>query len=234
MADPTQKETLEGLARQARPGADLDSPHYISLVLIDRWLNDVAYDEAHGVMLDYGCGGQPYKDMFGPRLTRYIGADVAAAQGVQLDMEIVPGMPLPLADASIDTVLSTQTLEHLPDVHFYLRECSRLVRDGGALIVTAPMQWRHHEVPFDYLRFTKYGLKTLLEQHGFDIKTITPCGGVYALLGQIFLSHLHERGVQKKLVNKIVNRVAMWLDARYPDTEDTLNWMCVGIRRRRG
>lgn len=231
MNDAAIKDVLEGLARQSRPGAETDSPHYISLVLIDRWLKQVAVQEAHGVMLDYGCGGQPYKHFFLPKLTRYIGADVAAAQGVQLDLEIIPGQALPLPDGSIDTLLSTQTLEHLPDVHFYLKECGRLVRAGGVMILTAPMQWRHHEVPFDYLRFTRYGLSSLVEQNGFEVKSISPCGGVYALLGQIFLSHLHERGVQKKWVNKLVNRLALWLDRRFPDTEDTLNWMCIAVRK---
>ena len=181
-------------------------------------------------MLDYGCGGQPYKNFFLPKLTRYIGADVAAAQGVQLDLEIIPGQALSLADASIDTLLSTQTLEHLPDVYFYLKECGRLVRPGGVMILTAPMQWRHHEVPYDYLRFTKYGLSVLIEQNGFEIKSISPCGGVYALLGQIFLSHLHERGFHGKLVFTLVNRLALWLDKRIHDPEDTLNWMCIAVR----
>ena len=225
------KAALEGLARQHRPGAELDNPHYISLILIDRWLKSTALREAHGVMLDYGCGGQPYKDFFLPNLTRYIGADVAAAHGVQLDLEIIPGQALPLANASIDTLLSTQTLEHLPDVLFYLNECARLVRPGGVMILTAPMQWRHHEVPYDYLRFTKFGLTALAEQHGFEIKSISACGGVYALLGQIFLSHLHERGVKRRLFNKLINKLALWLDRRFPDTEDTLNWMCIAVRK---
>src|SRR5512139_1437699 len=81
----------------------------------------------------------------------------------------------------------------------------------------------------EYMRFTKYGLSLLIEQNGFEIKSISPCGGVYALLGQIFLSHLHERGVQKKLLNKLVNKLALWLDRRFPDTEDTLNWMCIAV-----
>src|SRR5206468_4121171 len=130
----------------------------------------------------------------------------------------------------IDTLLSTQTLEHVEDVHFYLNECRRLVRPDGALILTAPMQWRHHEVPYDYLRFTRYGVRHLLETHGFQVKSIVPCGGVYALLGQIFLSHRHELGRGSRRVNKWVNTLAMWLDRKFPDTEDTLNWMCIAVR----
>jgi hypothetical protein len=93
------------------------------------------------------------------------------------------------------------------------------------------MQWRHHEVPYDYWRFTKYGLMRLLERHEFSIKSISPCGGVYALIGQIFLSHLHERGVRKKWLNKVINQLALYLDNHWSDTDDTLNWMCIAIRK---
>ncbi|WP_411726932.1 class I SAM-dependent methyltransferase [Methyloglobulus sp.] len=227
----TIKETLRGLRRQSILGAALDHPHYIVLSLIGTWLQDVALNEAQGVMLDYGCGGQPYKSFFMPKLSRYIGADVAAAEGVSLDIEIEPCQALPLDAASIDTLLSTQALEHLDDVEFYLGECARLVRPGGVLILTAPMQWRHHEVPYDYWRFTKFGLISLLERHDFSIKSISPCGGVYALIGQIFLSHLHERGVQKKWLNKIINRLALYLDNRWIDKDDTLNWQVIAIRK---
>lgn len=225
------KDTLAGLVRQQQPGASLDNPHYISLHLINKWLNEVAFDAAQGVMLDYGCGGQPYKAFFAEKITRYIGADVAAAHSIQLDLEIVLGERLDLPDSSIDTILSTQTLEHVPDISFYIGECSRLLRPNGNLILTAPMQWRHHEIPYDYFRFTKYGLEGLLVSNGFTIESMHPCGGVYALLGQIFLSHLHERGVRNKYLNKLVNRIALSLDERFPDFEDTLNWMCIAVRQ---
>ncbi|MDO9215271.1 MAG: methyltransferase domain-containing protein [Methylococcales bacterium] len=226
----TIKEALHGLQRQQTLGATLDHPHYISLSLIGNWLQDVAFSEASGVMLDYGCGGQPYKNFFMPKLSRYIGADVSAADGICLDIEIEPQQALALDGASIDTLLSTQTLEHIEDIEFYISECARLVRPDGVLILTAPMQWRHHEVPYDYWRFTRYGLISLLERHGFSIKSISPCGGVYALIGQIFLSHLHERGVRKKWLNKMVNWFSLYLNQHWNDTEDTLNWMCIAIR----
>src|SRR5204862_7268221 len=121
------------------------------------------------LMLDYGCGGQPYRTMFETKVSRYIGADVAAAANTKIDLEFQPGRPLPLGSSTIDTILSTQTLEHVQDAHTYLAECNRLLKTGGTLILTAPMQWRHHEVPFDFLRFTKYGLIHLLTQYCLEV-----------------------------------------------------------------
>jgi SAM-dependent methyltransferase len=225
------KKTLAGIKRQQTLVASKGHPHYISLSLIEKWLYEVALNEAHGIMLDYGCGGQPYKNFFMPKISRYIGADVAAAEGIILDIEIEPGKALPLTPGSTDTLLSTQTLEHIEDFEFYMSECARLLRPNGVLILTAPMQWRHHEVPYDYWRFTKYGLISLLEHHEFSIKSISPCGGVYALIGQIFLSHLHERGVQKTWINKTINRLALFLDNHWNDQEDTLLWMIIATRK---
>ena len=216
--------------RQSLPGADIDHPHYISLYLLDQWLSGTAIAAAQGVMLDFGCGGQPYKSRFMPHIKQYIGADIASANTIAPDILIIPGKALPLPNASIDTLLSTQTLEHVFDTHAYIGECARLVRPCGALILTAPMQWRQHEVPNDYFRFTKYGISSLLHQHGFEVQSMTACGGAYAVLGQMFLSHLHERGIQRRGINKFINRLSLWLDRKYPDSEETLNWMCVATR----
>lgn len=219
------------LFRRDRVVVALESHHFISLTLMNAWMERVARPHANGVMLDYGCGGQPYRDYFKDTITRYIGADVAAAQGVKLDLLVDPGKPLRLPDQSIDTILSSQVLEHVGDFGFYLDECARLLRSGGALIMTVPMQWRHHEVPYDYWRFTRFGIISQLERRGFRVEDASPCGGVFALLGQIFLSHMAEAGRIRPRLFRVVNRLALWLDAKYADYEDTLNWMVLARKQ---
>ncbi len=224
--------TLQGVVRVTTMQLERDSHHYIALSYLYEWMREQALPAAKGVLLDYGCGGQPYRELFAGKVTRYIGADVAEADNTTIDLKIEPNRSIPLPAASVDTILSNQTLEHVPDADFYLAECERLLRRDGVLILTAPMQWRHHEVPYDYFRFTKYGLIELLSRHGFEVRNMTPCGGVYALLGQIFLNHLNERGFYKKFVYRIVNRAALWLDKKIPDLDDTLNWMCIAVKSR--
>ncbi len=221
---------LEGMSRVRNMQIGPDHHHYIVLSQLFAWLTQEALPLARGILLDYGCGGQPYRQLFEGRVEKYIGADVAAAAGIILDIEFLPNHQLPLPDASVDTILANQTLEHVPDPSFYLGECRRLLRRGGTLILTAPMQWRHHEVPFDYLRFTRYGLTELLRKAGFGEISITPSGGVYSLLGQIWLNHLSERGAGRRLVNRCVNHLALWLDRKNPDLDDTINWMCIARR----
>jgi SAM-dependent methyltransferase len=224
------KSALSGLTRQVSSGAPPDHHHYLVLSIIDRWMRERAVHAVHGTLLDYGCGGQPYRALFAPYIERYIGVDVVAATGIKLDLELVPNEPVPLPKESVDTILATQTIEHVPDVDAYLAECNRLLKPNATLVLTAPMHWRHHEVPYDFLRFTRFGLTRLLEKHGFAIKDLEPCGGVYVLIGQIFLDHLAERGVKTRFVYRLVNWIAPLLDSRYPDMEDTLNWQCIASK----
>jgi len=218
---------IEGIPRMKSADVDSSDQHFIVLSLLHKWLEDVALPHAGGVMLDFGCGGQPYKTLFGSRVTRYIGADVAASRDIHLDIEMPKDGTVPLADDSVDTILSTQTLEHVYDFQFYVRECHRLLKPGGILIITVPMQWRVHEVPYDFWRFTRYGVSELMTRNDFAVISITPCGGAWALVGQIVNSHLaaHQRG--SRLIYRFINRLALSLDRRFPDADETLLWMCL-------
>lgn len=44
----------------------------------------------------------------------------------------------PLADASVDLAICAETIEHLPNQHFFFSETSRILKPGGTLILTTP------------------------------------------------------------------------------------------------
>lgn len=224
---PDIENVLKDLPRITNTSVSLEDHHFIVLSQLNHWLENNAKPFALGILLDYGCGGQPYRTLFGEVVSRYIGADVVAAAGINLDVILTPGSPAPLPDASVDTILSTQTLEHVYDFSEYLDDCQRLLGQHGRLILSAPMQWRLHESPFDYWRFTRFGLEEKLRRAGFEIVEMQPCGGVFSLLGQIYLSHLSERDKLRPWLTRLINRSATSLDRRYPDADDTLLWMCL-------
>src|SRR4051812_42091733 len=138
VSHPTHDVLVRMTSMEVHPGHH----HYVVLSLLHKWIRESALPMARGVLLDFGCGGQPYRELFGTRIERYIGADVTASNGIHLDVIITPGEALPLPRASVDTILSTQTLEHIYDTQQYIQECHRLLRPGGILILTVPMQWR--------------------------------------------------------------------------------------------
>lgn len=209
---------------------DESSHHYIVLSFLTAWLENRAKLAARGRLLDYGSGGQPYRALFEPIVGTYVTADVATYGTLAPDVLIEPNAAVPFDDGSFDTILSSQTLEHVSDPGFYIGECARLLAPGGRLILTAPMQWRHHEVPYDYFRFTRYGLTRLLEDRGFCVEDMASTGGAFALIGQILLNHMNERRIYRRSIIRLVNRLALWLDRRYPDGDDVINWMCIARR----
>lgn len=215
------------IARMTGMSVSRNHHHYIVLRILNQWVREVGSKYARGVLLDYGCGGQPYRSYLLQYLDRYVGADVAAAQGTNLDIELSPEQPLPIEAQSIDTILSTQTLEHVRDPAHYLKECARLLKPGGYLLISVPMQWRLHEMPHDYWRFTRYGVQELMVQHGFELIEICSCGGAWALAGQIINSHLAETGRGSKLLFRCVNELFTRLDRWFPDSDETIGWMCV-------
>ena len=68
------------------------------------------------MVLDYGCGGSPYRPLFGS--CTYHRADLSG--GNNLDFEYGPDAKLPSVMSGYDCVLSTQVLEHVEDPGTYL------------------------------------------------------------------------------------------------------------------
>ncbi len=127
--------------------------------------------DAHGDVLDVGSGAQPYRPLL-PAGARYRAIDDAAAEtdfGYAMpETEYFAGDTWPVQDATVDVVLSTETLEHVPRPAIFLAEARRVLRDGGRLVLTVPFAARWHYVPHDYWRYTPSSLRNLLEEAGFD------------------------------------------------------------------
>jgi SAM-dependent methyltransferase len=123
------------------------------------------------VVVDVGCGAQPYRTLVGPRAT-YLGIDTADAKarfGYEIpDTTYFTGDRWPLEDASVDLVLCTETIEHVPNTSGFVSEIARVLRPGGELILTVPFSARYHFIPHDYWRFTPAGLKQILSPPHFD------------------------------------------------------------------
>lgn len=147
-----------------------------------RALQPLVRDHCRGLVLDAGAGRGAYRDMLLRYADEYVGIDVGAssATGVVGDAQ-----RLPFADDSFDTVFCSQVLEHVPEPWLALAEFRRVLKPGGALILSVPhLSWLHNE-PFDFYRYTRHGVNFLLNRAGFAAATIDPAGGLLSLLGHI-------------------------------------------------
>jgi SAM-dependent methyltransferase len=116
-------------------------------------------------VLDYGCAERPYRHLFGTGVD-YTGADLDG--NAAADLQLNDDGTVPLAGAQFDLILSTQVLEHVADPNLYVSECHRLLKPGGALVVTTHGIMHYHPDPEDYWRWTSAGLKSLLTQAGMS------------------------------------------------------------------
>lgn len=126
---------------------------------------------ASGVVLDVGCGAQPYRPLIGPSAT-YLGIDTVDARpnfGYEIpDTIYFEGTTWPVDDGSTDVVLCAETLEHVLEPSMLLDEAFRSLRPGGRLILTVPFSARWHFIPHDYWRYTPSSLAHLLRTAGFQ------------------------------------------------------------------
>jgi SAM-dependent methyltransferase len=127
--------------------------------------------QCRGLVLDVGCGAQPFRPLLGAKAT-YLGIDQARAAGhlgySVPDTIYYEGDTWPIGDESVDCVLCTETLEHVPEPPAFLAEARRCLNPGGRLLLTVPFAARWHYIPHDYWRFTPTGLERLLSEAGFD------------------------------------------------------------------
>jgi len=143
---------------------------------------------AHETVLDLGAGDGPYRELFDH--ATYISNDweESVHPGARSADVVAPAWDLPLDSSSIDLVLATELLEHVPDPGRVLRECARVIKAGGRLAVTVPMTWQLHELPHDYFRFTPAGIEELMRGAGFIDCEAQAGGDSFSTLAQLILN----------------------------------------------
>lgn len=141
-------------------------------------------------LLDYGCGTKPYKYILVKYCENYVGVDVH--EGPEVDYVIRPNEKLPFGGEEFDVIISSQVLEHVEDVNLYLSECCRLLSKEGYLFLSTHGTWQYHSSPNDFHRWTAFGLKRLVESHGFKIEEFVPNLGQLALTSQLRLNYFYS------------------------------------------
>jgi SAM-dependent methyltransferase len=153
--------------------------------LIEPALEDRLGRYARGRLLDIGSGTKPYADLARPHVSEHVGLDHEKTLHDKREIDLVgTAYDIPAEDASYDTILCTDVLEHLEEPARALAEAHRVLRPGGFAIYTVPLFWHLHEEPRDFYRYTNHGLRYLFESAGFEVVEIQPLCGFVATFSQ--------------------------------------------------
>jgi SAM-dependent methyltransferase len=162
-----------------------------------------------GEMLDVGCGQKPYKHLF--QCSKYVGIEVEQEGHDHTNEDVdffYDGKRIPFDDNHFDSAITSQVLEHVFEPDAFLSEICRVLKPQGRLLLTVPFVWDEHEQPYDYARYSSFGLKYLLEKNGFQvithIKSLNDTRVIFQLInGYIFKKTIYLRSNPK--VNLIVS-----------------------------
>ena len=178
---------------RARRTAPRHHPYAHHIRTLPRALKALASDlqvPAGGRVLDYGCADAPYRRFFGPD-TDFVAADLAGNPDASLELN--GDGTIPLAAGSFDAVLSTQVLEHVADPSLYLRECFRVLRPGGRLLLSTHGIFIYHPDPEDYWRWTGVGLRKMVADAGLEIERFEGVIGLAATGLQLVENAMYGR-----------------------------------------
>jgi len=215
MKDLLNKEYIR--QRIAPKPGDIDYLHLSDLLIaLERLIPPGA-----SRVLDFGCGGSPYRPLFGE--CTYHRADLIGTP--QIDFEYGHDSRLPEGVTRYDCVLSTQVLEHVEDPLSYLQECNRVLRPGGHLLLTTHGVFEDHACPYDFWRWTAFGLQRLVKDAGFELNelkklTTGPRATLYLTQRELHRISFNKSGWYGRLMNFGVRAVQRLGSARLHEASD--------------
>ncbi len=134
-----------------------------------------------GVVYDLGCGERPYESFFLQYAQRYVGVDWSnTPHTLRADIIADLNKPLPIESEVADVIISISVLEHLCEPQIMLKEAHRILKSDGSIFLQVPWQWWIHEAPYDFYRYSPFGLKYQFEKSGFTDVQVQPTAGYFS------------------------------------------------------
>lgn len=153
-----------------------------------------------GKTLDVGCGTKPYEKYFNSN--EYIGLEIESTihQDYNKADVFFRGTEFPFDNEEFDSVVTNQVLEHVFEPNLFLSEINRVLKNGGNFLLTVPFAWDEHEQPYDFARYSSFGLKYLLENAGFEIITNIKSENNIKAIFQLVNAYIYKISKKNRLV----------------------------------
>ena len=175
------------------------NPVYIIRGGLLKCINEFA-PQVKGSVLDFGCGSKPYENLF-VHSDEYIGCDVQVSGHNHQDSKIdyfFDGKKLPFMDGRFETVVSFEVFEHVFNLPGILKEINRVTKKSGMLLISIPFAYGEHEAPYDFARYTSFGITDILKESGFKVIEYKKTTTHFLAICQLFISYLVQNIDKKK------------------------------------
>lgn len=160
-----------------------------------------------GDLLDFGCGSKPYESLF-KNVSSYVGVDIEVSGHNHKDSKVdifYDGKKLPFPDNNFDVVVCFEVFEHVFNLEELLIEINRVLKIDGKLLISIPFAWDEHEIPFDFARYTSYGITHILNNNGFQVVELKKTTTYFLAIAQMFTAYLYQHVLPRK---KIIGRLS--------------------------
>ncbi len=180
-----------------------------------------------GDILDFGCGSKPYESLF-TSANSYVGVDIDVSGHNHKNSKVdfyYDGKALPFPDKNFDAVVCFEVFEHVFNIEEVLAEIRRVLKPNGLLLVSIPFAWDEHEIPYDFARYTSYGIKHIFNNNRFEVVELKKTTTYILAVCQMFIAYLVQYALPKgrflgRLSQLVVifplNILALLLDALLP------------------
>tara|TARA_Y200000002_G_scaffold382106_1_gene398051 strand:+ start:7439 stop:8083 length:645 start_codon:yes stop_codon:yes gene_type:complete len=152
-------------------------------------------------ILDFGCGENKYKKFFSEK-NHFIGVDIkVSGRGLEKKKPDIffDGISLPFENSEFDIVICTEVLEHVEDFENSLNEIHRVLKPGGKGIISMPFITSEHEEPFDFRRFTSFGINSEFKKAGFEIESLEKILPGHNAIRQLLYSEMLQTENENKI-----------------------------------
>ena len=191
-----------------------------------RYYLDKALSEAsfNGKVLDVGGKKDNKRGTFRPPLDK-----VKSWEYLNIDESTNPDYlcsadNIPVADSSFDVILLCEVLEHLEKPEDVLKECYRVLKKDGIIIITMPFLFPIHADPYDFQRWTSFKLDKEVTTIGFKNIVIIPMGSFFAVIYDLLyvafgMASKNRSSFRNKLINykilPFLGNFFIFLDSKY-------------------
>ena len=131
---------------------------------------------------------------------------------------------------SIDVVNALELFEHVKEIKNGLEECYRVLKVGGAIIISSPFLYHIHGDPYDYQRWTHHKWRFELNKAGFEIEKFILMGKYFTSLAEMVKFGLKAKrskfnglNLLIKLLSPILDRLVIKDNSAFVRTDPILN-----------